>query len=267
MTENFKKYLESRELSGSTVRSYMYALRQFEDMYSLPTKENLSRYKEYLIGLYKPQTVNLRLCAINYYLKSIGKPEQKLPLVRIQQKPYAENVISNADYTYLKNCLKRDNEWSWYFVVRFFGATGIRVNELTKLKVEDVRNGHIDMYSKGGKARRVYIPALLQEEALGWLGTMRRKSGFLFLNRYGAPFTPRGISGQLKKFAVRYHLNPNVIYPHSFRHRFAKNFAESSGDLALLADLMGHENIETTRIYLKKTDAEQREFIDRIVVW
>lgn len=58
-----------------------------------------------------------------------------------------------------------------------------------------------------------------------------------------------------------------MVYPHSFRHRFAKNFLEKSNDIAFLADLMGHESIETTRIYLRKTSAEQREAVDAIVDW
>lgn len=58
-----------------------------------------------------------------------------------------------------------------------------------------------------------------------------------------------------------------MVYPHSFRHRFAKNFLEKCNDIALLADLMGHESIETTRIYLRRTSSEQKEIVDRIVTW
>ena len=62
-------------------------------------------------------------------------------------------------------------------------------------------------------------------------------------------------------------MNVDVVYPHSFRHRFAKNFLEKYSDIALLADLMGHESIETTRIYLRRTSEEQRELIDKIITW
>ena len=62
-------------------------------------------------------------------------------------------------------------------------------------------------------------------------------------------------------------MNLSVLYPHSFRHRFAKNFLEKNKDIALLADLMGHESIETTRIYLRKTSKEQKEVVDKIVTW
>ena len=79
--------------------------------------------------------------------------------------------------------------------------------------------------------------------------------------------TTRGISGQLKKLATKYGINTAVVYPHSFRHRFAKSFLERCNDIAFLADLMGHESIETTRIYLRKTATEQREIVDTIVDW
>jgi DNA polymerase-3 subunit alpha (Gram-positive type) len=66
---------------------------------------------------------------------------------------------------------------------------------------------------------------------------------------------------------IKYGLDKKVVYPHSFRHRYAKNFLEKYNDIALLADLMGHESIETTRIYLRKTASEQQEIVDKIVTW
>ena len=176
-------------------------------------------------------------------------------------------MISEADYKYFKKRLKKDGEMSWYFVIRFLAATGARVSELIQFKVEHVRAGYFDLYAKGGKLRRIYIPKALQKEALSWLEENQRESGFLFLNRYGERITTRGISGQLKKFAEKYGIDKAVVYPHSFRHRFAKSFLERCNDIAFLADLMGHESIETTRIYLRKTATEQREIVDRIVDW
>jgi hypothetical protein len=61
-----------------------------------------------LIETYKPKTVNLRIQAMNKYLEFIKKDKLKLKAVKIQQKTYLENVISNADYNFLKNNLKKD---------------------------------------------------------------------------------------------------------------------------------------------------------------
>jgi site-specific recombinase XerD len=178
-----------------------------------------------------------------------------------------ENVISNADYTFLKNSLKKDGNTEWYFVVWYLAATGARVSELVQIKVEHVQAGYFDLYAKGGKLRRLYIPKLLRLETLDWMEKTKKTSGYLFLNRFGERITTRGISQQLKNYAEKYGLDTKVVYPHSFRHRFAKNFLEKYNDIALLADLMGHESIETTRIYLRRTASEQQDLVDKIVTW
>ena len=267
MGDLFEDYLREQNLAQNTIISYMYALKQYNERYEKVSKKNLRDYKMFLIENYKPQTVNLRIRAINCYLESIHKSEWKLPTVKVQQKPFLENVISEADYLYFKNCLKKDNEMYWYFVVRFLAATGARVSELVQIKSEHVRFGYLDLYSKGGKLRRIYIPAALQKETLNWLEENNKQSGFIFLNKYGERITSRGIAGQLKRLALRYGLDVSVIYPHSFRHRFAKSFLERYNDISMLADLMGHESIETTRIYLRKTSTEQQNIINRVVDW
>lgn len=265
--EKFERHLRESNLSENTISSYMFAIKQYGQQYDDVTQKKLREYKVWLIENYKPKTVNLRLRALNCYLESIGKEKLKLPFVRVQQKSYLENVISEADYEYFKSCLKKNDEMFWYFVIRFLAATGARVSELIQIKAEHVKLGHLDLYSKGGKLRRIYIPKELQIEALSWLAEKQQESGFIFLNKYGERITTRGISGQLKKLAVRYNINTAVVYPHSFRHRFAKSFLERCNDIAFLADLMGHESIETTRIYLRKTSTEQREIVDTIINW
>ena len=267
MIKEFERHLRETNLSENTIASYLFAVRQYSEQYDGITQKNLKAYKVWLIENYKPKTVNLRLRAINCYLESIGKAKWKMPFVRVQQKAFLENVISEADYEYFKSSLKRDDEMFWYFVIRVLAATGARVSELIQIKVEHIKLGHLDLYSKGGKLRRIYIPKSLQDEALSWLANNHQESGFIFLNKYGERITTRGISGQLKKLAVRYDINPAVVYPHSFRHRFAKSFLERCNDIAFLADLMGHESIETTRIYLRKTSTEQRAIVDQVVDW
>lgn len=264
--QEFKNYLEKTNFSKNTVDSYYFAVTQFYQQYDSMNKQNLKNYKIWLVENYKPKTVNLRIRAINCYLDFLKKGSLKLTFVKIQQKTYLENVISEADYTYLKNQLQKD-DIDWYMIVRFLAATGARVSELIQFKVEHVKLGYIDIYSKGGKLRRIYIPKQLKNEALSWLSERNQDSGFIFLNKHGERITTRGISGQLKKFAIKYDINPAVVYPHSFRHRFAKNFLSKCNDIAFLADLMGHESIETTRIYLRKTSTEQQELVDTIIDW
>lgn len=265
--QDFKDFLKHENLSKNTIDSYQSSIDLFFSRYEKITKENLLSFKAFLVDSYKGKTINLRLQGINKYLDFIKKSTLKLKFVKLQQKPFLENVISDADYEFLKNMLWKDKNFDWYFVVRFLGATGARVSELIQFKYENVTRGYIDLYTKAGKIRRIFIPSSLQRKAISYYSSINRTSGYLFLNAKRQQITTRGLSHQLKQLAKKYKMNLSVIYPHSFRHRFAKNFLEKNKDIALLADLMGHESIETTRIYLRKTSEEQKEVVDKIVTW
>jgi site-specific recombinase XerD len=267
MKEQFEAYLRKGNLSQNTLTSYLWTVGYYLAHYDGVSTANLLAYKGYLLEKYKPKTVNLRIQAINKYLMFLGEERLQLKFVKVQQKNFLENVISNADYTFLKKKLKEDGNTAWYFVVWYLAATGARVSELVQIKVEHIETGYFDLYTKGGKLRRLYIPKKLREETTEWLKTANISSGYLFLNRFGERITTRGISQQLKNYARKYGLDPKFVYPHSFRHRYAKNFLEKYNDIALLADLMGHESIETTRIYLRRTASEQQALGDKIITW
>lgn len=267
MITQFKAYLAKTNLAENTITSYVWTVTYYLEHYKEVNKKNLLAYKGYLVENFKPQTVNLRLQAVNKFLEFSKQEKLRMKFVKAQQKNFLENVISDADYKFLKTKLKADGYDQWYFVVWFMAATGARVSELLQIKAEHVSVGYLDLYSKGGKMRRIYIPKKLCTEATKWLKERGLTTGYLFTNRTGNCLSTRGIAIQLKHFAENYGINREVVYPHSFRHRFAKNFLEKFNDIALLADLMGHESIETTRIYLRRTASEQQKIVDKIVTW
>lgn len=267
MVTQFKAFLAKTNLAENTITSYVWTVTYFLEHYKEVNKKNLLAYKGYLVENFKPQTVNLRLQAMNKFLEFNKQEKLKMKFVKAQQKNFLENVISDADYKFLKTKLKADGYDQWYFIVWFMAATGARVSELLQIKAEHVNVGYLDLYSKGGKMRRIYIPKKLCTEATKWLKERGLTSGYLFTNRTGNRLSTRGIAIQLKHFAESYGINRDVVYPHSFRHRFAKNFLEKFNDIALLADLMGHESIETTRIYLRRTSSEQQKIVDKVVTW
>ena len=267
MITQFKAYLAKTNLAENTITSYVWTVTYYLEHYKDVNKKNLLAYKGYLVENFKPQTVNLRLQAVNKFLEFSKQEKLRMKFVKAQQKNFLENVISDADYKFLKTKLKSDGYDQWYFIVWFMAATGARVSELLQIKAEHVSVGYLDLYSKGGKMRRIYIPKKLCDEATKWLKERGLTTGYLFTNRTGNCLSTRGIAIQLKHFAENYGINREVVYPHSFRHRFAKNFLEKFNDIALLADLMGHESIETTRIYLRRTASEQQKIVDRVVTW
>lgn len=262
--DKYKHFLDQQDLADNTKKAYFSSVQNYFKQFTTLNKKNLLNYKKFLIANYKPQTVNLRLNAMNYYLRCLKKDKWALRLVKVAQITFIDNVISVADYEFLKQRLKRSKNYKDYFLVRFLCATGARVSEFVHIKVEHVKTGYFDIYGKGNKYRRIYIPLRLQREAMKYL---KRDSGYLFLNDKGKPYNQQYIVKRLKWLALKYHINPKVMYPHSFRHRFAKNFILKYNDISMLADILGHESIETTRIYLKKTATEQKDLIDSIVDW
>lgn len=274
MIAAFSEYLMRQGASDETVCSYLKSVDVFYASYDKVTIDNLQAYKADLAKKYMVSTVNTRIYGVNRYLKYLEEQEPaesvltyRLSSIRQQNGNYLDNVISKKNYEKLKRRLKKDGNLKWYFVVHFLGSTGVRVSELRKIKAEHVVQRHMDLCSKGRKMRRIFFPDVLCDEALAWLQSNNISSGYIFCNRRGQQITPRGIRIQLKRFAIKYKIPEETVYPHSFRHRFALNFLSRYNDISLLADLMGHDSIETTKIYLTKSSVEQRKLIDRVVTW
>ena len=151
MVTKFKNHLAKTNLAKNTVTSYVWTVNYFLTHYKEVNKKNLLAYKGYLVENFRPQTVNLRLQGINKYLEFTKQDKLKVKFVKVQQKNFLENVISDADYKFLKAQLKADGYDEWYFVVWFMAATGARVSELLQIKAEHVQVGYLDLYSKGGR--------------------------------------------------------------------------------------------------------------------
>lgn len=173
MVTKFKNYLAKTNLAKNTITSYVWTVQYFLNHYEDVNKKEPFGLQGYLVENFKPQTVNLRLQGINKYLEFARQEKLKVKFVKVQQKNFLENVISDADYKFLKTCLKTDGYDEWYFIIWFMAATGARVSELLHIKAEHVHVGHLDLYSKGGKIRRLYIPKNLRIEATKWLKEKR----------------------------------------------------------------------------------------------
>lgn len=264
--EQYQEYLYRKNLSDSTIRSYLHAVRQYFKQYRKITTDNLQLYRVKLIDNYSPQTVNISIRALNNYFKFMGI-DIISKTIKVAQKMQLDRVVSQADYEYLKRRLKEDQIYNYYYAIRFMAATGVRVSELVGMVVADVKRGYKDIHSKGDKVRRIYIPKALRIDLMNWLEEDKRDHGKLFLNNIGDPMTDSALRRQLKIFSGLYQIDPERMYPHSFRHYFAKTFLEACGDITLLSNLLGHKNLETTRIYLRRSSNEQYTIINKVVNW
>lgn len=264
--EAYRDYLRLRGFSQNTVDSYVWVAAFFERTYGAVARETLNRYRDWLVVTFKMRTANQRVQAMNCYLGYLGKPDLKLRSVSVQQKTYLDTSIGDEEYKRLASYLRENGYARDYNAVRLMVTTGVRVSELLRMEVSHMQAGYLDLYSKG-KARRVFIPTASASEALRWAEAEGRGSGLLFLNRYGNPITARGLAQQLKIRAAECGIDSCLVHPHAFRHLFARHFLQAGGDVAFLADLLGHSSVETTRVYLRRTASEQHKELERLVTW
>ena len=135
-------------------------------------------------------------------------------------------------------------------------AAGLRVSELTDLRVQDVNleAGFVRVMGKGSKERIVPIGMFAIEKIRAYLqlarGPLLKKiaSPYLFVARAGKPITRQGFWKRLKKYALTAGLRKRVT-PHSLRHSFASHLLEGGADLRTVQVMLGHVDISTTQIY------------------
>lgn len=304
--EDYLKYLKNNNLSEKTIDSYKRVISAFFAKYKKMKKDNLIMEKAQMIEKGRSaKSINMFIGATTNYINFLVDEldftdaiKLKLKRVKEQQRTYLENVITVQQFKQLCDFLKKNinketdgkiiynidknrknakggavmignSKTSYqkiYIIVRCLGLTGVRISELTKFNTQAVEDGYFDVCGKGGKVRRIYIPKKLQNELREYIED-KNIQGFLFQNYKGEVITETYIAHALKDYAKMSGIPEKVVYPHSFRHMFAKAFIAKRQDIALLADLLGHSNINTTRIYLRMTSEEQKQIVDKIVDW
>ena len=264
---NYKNYLIENNYSGNTIRAYTRMIENYFTEYKEPTHENLLFCRNYLISNYSVSTANLRINALNSYLRFTRSPLPPLEAVKVHRRQYYDEIISNDELTLLKNFLSEKGDLRSYFLVRILACTGMRISELLEITVTDIHRRCRDIISKGCKLRRVYFPEELARETEAWLASENMENGYIFLNCRGRRLTPSGVRFLLRGCARACGIPEKHIHPHAFRHRYALNFLKSNPDISLLADLLGHESLDTTRLYLKRTQEEQIRIINDVVKW
>jgi site-specific recombinase XerD len=153
-------------------------------------------------------------------------------------------------------------------IVYLFLYTGIRSGELVQVHREDVelseRKGVILVRSeiaKGGRERTVPVPLEARRRVMAYLETRRDSHPELFIGQRG-PIHEDAVARVLQKYAQRIGVK---ITPHLLRHTFAYQYlAKNNNDLVGLAALLGHENLNTTRLYTQKRIEDLEAGVEKV---
>lgn len=190
--------------------------------------------------------VEIKECLENPF-NGIRNPKISKKLPNFLKDSETKNLFDNINYD-------DDLEVRNILIIEMLYVTGLRVSELSKIKVSELNNGILKVVGKGNKERIVYYKACDMKLLNYYLNTTRNNtlkgisSEYLFPNKFGKALTTRTIENIVKKYTEQKNIKSKVT-PHTLRHTYATDLLNNGADIRSVGELLGHESLSTTQIY------------------
>ena len=271
--QTFRDHLGvERGLSARTIDAYTRDLDKLVDFLNLrriqtPAKATPGDLREFVYHLkdsgLQPTSIRRTISAVRtYYAFLLGEgmvtsdPTEQVELPKTWRR--LPGVLSTAEIERLLEAPQLDDRMYWRdrALLEFAYAAGVRVSELTALKVRDLSlgEGFAAVFGKGSKERLVPVGRAAQRALDVYLRDLRptlargKAEGAVFLNARGKPLSRMGVWKILRKHVQAAGIKKRVT-PHTLRHSFATHLLEGGADLAAVQEMLGHADIATTQIY------------------
>ncbi len=295
----YGRYLtEEQDLSAATVRNYLSDLRGFASFCESSWSEGeeasepfspanvttpaITLYRSHLknVAELKPASINRYLVSVKRYFSwavdagVVGRdPAKAVKLVpRVVPAP---RHLSDGEEAALVSAAERYGTSRDRTLIVVALHSGLRAEELCNLKPAHVklgkRSGHLKVYGKRGKYREVPLNVTAREALEEWLEELPEDPSWLFLSRKGRtngngekeaqPITVRGLAYVVKRYADLARVED--LSCHDLRHRFGYRMAERV-PLHRLAQIMGHDSLDTTMVYVRGTQGDLQNAVEKI---
>ena len=258
------------EKSKNTLKKYQRNIEVFLDW--IPEDSEIDKniviaFKQHLLDdlHFKTNTINNYVVTINKYLYWNGLQDCKVKQLKKQHVASNSEILSLADFKRLLRFARRMEQEDTYLIMKILAMTGIRIEELSFFTVENVKSNYIRVRNKE-KERTIVIRQDLAREIRAYCRNKGIREGIIFIGKNkGKMMAKSTFWRRIQKIASAAKVRKNKVHAHSFRHLFAKVYlAEYNGSIAELADILGHNSIETTRIYAKTSDEEKRRRLEKL---
>lgn len=266
----FRLYLYERENAQATIDKYLTDIRTFckflNQNYEI-TKQRVLEYKEWLQEHYEISSANSMLAALSQFLEFLGVSSMKVKRIKVQRQMILQEnqLLSEEEYHTLVNTAYKKGQKNLALIMETIAATGIRISELKYFTVRAVKCGNIIIQNKG-KIRRILIPGAIRKKLLYYCFIHDIKDGIIFITKNGNAQNRSNIWTQMKKLCKLTGIAKGKVYPHAFRHLFARMYYYLTSDISGLADILGHSSIETTRIYTADSEKKYLSSMERLEV-
>lgn len=283
--DDYIKHLEEEGKPQNTVQTYRIALgtfskwiatswEQIEDVEGI-TPTIVRDYREYLLNRYTPATINNKLTLFRHYLRYVqdeGVQFVDNPIESIRLKAVAiQNTTKTVDERDIMKIYYAIDMMNGSYekkikhraILAIFLNCGLRLGELVNLKKSDIGESVIHIQAgKGDKYRVVPLGKKTKEAIDMWL-SVHKGGEYLFYSQRSDKMTERAVQHIMKKLGS---LAGITFNSHQFRHTYGKRLADETQKIEVVASLMGHSNIQTTRRYIEPSMKEMTEFVNKIEV-
>lgn len=247
-----REYLDFKKVEYSDIRFYLMYLKDEKK----DDNSSINRKLSSLRGFYK-FLANEKIVKTNVF-SLVNGPKKSKKLPRFFEYNELEELFSVPD---LRTPLgQRDR-----LILEMLYATGVRVGELVKIKIDDIDFGrkNIIILGKGNKERFVTYGEYCEESLKNYIQDGRvalniKDSKTLFLNNQGGNLTERGVRYILDQLIQKTSIQKKIS-PHMIRHSFATHLLNEGCDLLTVQKLLGHESIKATQIYTHVTTDRLKE--------
>ena len=288
--DQYADYLTNEEdLSRSTVRNYLSDLRHFVPWCETTWEEGqeagqsfapsgvptptITRYRSYLqtVLRLKPASINRSLVTLKRYFSwavdsglVVRNPARVVKLVAQEAQP--PRLLTDMEEEALVAAVTAGGSLRDRTMIVLMLHTGLRAREVCTLKLYNVkrgeRSGSLQVLGKRNKYREIPLNATARAALAEYLPTLPQDATYLFPSgKTGEALTERALGHLVKKYALAAHLAD--VSPHDLRHRFGYHMAESVL-LHRLAQIMGHDSLDTTMIYVRGTKSDLQKEVEKI---
>lgn len=267
LIDEYMTYLREQERSRATVQKYsrdLSALSNYLDGRTLD-KAVLIEWKRQLTENYAPATVNSMIAALNGFLSFIDRQELAVKPLKIQKSLFLDEhrELTRSEYARLvKTAQSRENE-RLSLIIQTICSTGIRVSELKFITVEAAERGRAEVSNKG-KRRTVFLSDRLCSLLKDYCHKQKKTAGAVFTTRSGKAIDRSNIWRDMKVLCEGAGVEQEKVFPHNLRHLFARTYYTQEKDLSRLADILGHSDISTTRIYTAESGTVHARQMERV---
>ena len=171
--------------------------------------------------------------------------------------------MSKEEYVRLVKAAEEKQNRRLALILQTICSTGIRVSELRFVTLDTVKAGRAVVDCKG-KKRTIFFPETLGRVLRAYCREQGIKEGIIFCTKNGKPLDRSNIWRDMKSLCSSAGVDPEKVFPHNLRHLFARTYYRMEKDLSKLADLLGHSNVTTTRIYTMESGVEHARQVDKM---